>query len=247
MTAMTTYSRRRHRFLTVRRLRNHNLEEQAQALYKSWFVDFEPFKDGEFADSELGMIPKGWSILPFSKFAQISNEKVDNDSIPEFSVTNTGIVPRDAKFNKQLSSTSLKNKIIWKGDLVFGMSREILNWGVMEEAVGGVSSAYTVYRIDKQTIGEDYLRLFIHHHPAYFKDLIKPAAREGQGIDKNVLASKKVYIPDAQTWIRFQEKYNTLKVAQHQLTNQTEMLTNLRDEMLPILMGQSFSTNQLTC
>ena len=39
---------------------NHNLEEQAQALYKSWFVDFEPFKDGEFVDSELGMIPEGW-------------------------------------------------------------------------------------------------------------------------------------------------------------------------------------------
>ena len=41
---------------------NHNLEEQAQALYKSWFVDFEPFKDGKFVDSELGMIPEGWRI-----------------------------------------------------------------------------------------------------------------------------------------------------------------------------------------
>ena len=40
---------------------NHNLEEQAQALYKSWFVDFEPFKDGKFVESELGMIPEGWS------------------------------------------------------------------------------------------------------------------------------------------------------------------------------------------
>ena len=41
---------------------NDNLEQQAQALFKSWFVDFEPFKDGEFVESELGMIPKGWSI-----------------------------------------------------------------------------------------------------------------------------------------------------------------------------------------
>ena len=41
---------------------NHNLEEQAQALYKSWFVDFEPFKDGAFVDSELGQIPKEWRI-----------------------------------------------------------------------------------------------------------------------------------------------------------------------------------------
>ncbi len=41
---------------------NHNLEEQAQALYKSWFVDFEPFKGGNFVDSELGMIPEGWRV-----------------------------------------------------------------------------------------------------------------------------------------------------------------------------------------
>lgn len=41
---------------------NENLEQQAQALYKSWFVDFEPFKDGEFVDSEFGMIPKGWRV-----------------------------------------------------------------------------------------------------------------------------------------------------------------------------------------
>ena len=41
---------------------NHNLEEQAQALYKSWFVDFEPFRGGQFVDSELGMIPEGWKI-----------------------------------------------------------------------------------------------------------------------------------------------------------------------------------------
>ena len=41
---------------------NENLEAQAQTLFKSWFVDFEPFKDGEFVESEMGMIPKGWSI-----------------------------------------------------------------------------------------------------------------------------------------------------------------------------------------
>ena len=41
---------------------NHNLEEQAQALYKSWFVDFEPFKDGNFVNSELGLIPAGWHV-----------------------------------------------------------------------------------------------------------------------------------------------------------------------------------------
>jgi len=42
---------------------NKSLEEMAQAIFKNWFVDFEPFKDGEFEDSELGKIPKGWRVV----------------------------------------------------------------------------------------------------------------------------------------------------------------------------------------
>ena len=41
---------------------NADLEEMAQAIFKNWFVDFEPFKGGKFVDSELGMIPKGWKV-----------------------------------------------------------------------------------------------------------------------------------------------------------------------------------------
>ena len=42
---------------------NDNLEQQAQALFKSWFVDFEPFRDQSFVESELGMIPDGWRVV----------------------------------------------------------------------------------------------------------------------------------------------------------------------------------------
>ena len=41
---------------------NKTLEEMVQAIFKSWFVDFEPFIDGEFEESELGLIPKGWEV-----------------------------------------------------------------------------------------------------------------------------------------------------------------------------------------
>ncbi|MBM6780171.1 restriction endonuclease subunit S [Bacteroides mediterraneensis] len=51
---------------------NENLEQQAQALFKSWFVDFEPFKNGKFVDSELGKIPEGWKIGILSDIANIT-------------------------------------------------------------------------------------------------------------------------------------------------------------------------------
>lgn len=45
--------------IAVNRRIGENLEAQAQALFKNWFVDFAPFKDGKFVESELGMIPEG--------------------------------------------------------------------------------------------------------------------------------------------------------------------------------------------
>lgn len=52
---------------------NADLEEMAQAIFKNWFVEFEPFKDGKFVDSELGMIPEGWKVISL-------NEILDNVS-----------------------------------------------------------------------------------------------------------------------------------------------------------------------
>lgn len=49
---------------------NANLEEMAQAIFKNWFVDFEPFKDGKFVDSELGMIPEGWKVGTLGDFCK---------------------------------------------------------------------------------------------------------------------------------------------------------------------------------
>ena len=73
---------------------NENLEQQAQALFKSWFVDFEPFRDQPFVESELGMIPEGWRVGNFTDLINIMpggtpstnvSEYWDNGNIPFFS------------------------------------------------------------------------------------------------------------------------------------------------------------------
>ena len=63
--------------IAVNKRINDNLEQQAQALFKSWFVDFEPFKNGEFVESELGMIPKGWRVYSLSEFLPVITGKKD--------------------------------------------------------------------------------------------------------------------------------------------------------------------------
>ena len=55
---------------------NADLEEMAQAIFKNWFVDFEPFKDGEFVDSELGMIPEGWKVGLLGELCNFKRGKI---------------------------------------------------------------------------------------------------------------------------------------------------------------------------
>ncbi len=54
---------------------NANLEAQAQALFRSWFVDFEPFRDGPFVDSQLGKIPQGWKVGNLLDIAELFDYK----------------------------------------------------------------------------------------------------------------------------------------------------------------------------
>jgi len=73
---------------------NKTLEQMAQAIFKSWFVDFDPVKakmNGEqpegmdaataslfpekLVESELGLIPDGWEVKPFSEWVKITKGK----------------------------------------------------------------------------------------------------------------------------------------------------------------------------
>ena len=67
---------------------NDNLEQQAQALFKAWFVDFEPFKGEKFVESQLGMIPKGWKVGTLSDLLDIrygkDHKKLNDGNIPVY-------------------------------------------------------------------------------------------------------------------------------------------------------------------
>ena len=99
---------------------NDNLEQQAQALFKSWFVDFEPFKDGKFVDSELGMIPEGWKVKSLKEFIYISKSTINPQknldkvfihySLP---ACDNGLQPET-----QLGSEIKSNKIILEDDTI---------------------------------------------------------------------------------------------------------------------------------
>ena len=85
-----TYNNKNHLFYKNRQI-NDNLEQQAQALFKSWFVDFEPFRNGKFVDSELGTTPKELPIV----YIENIPHNIESGKRPKGGATLEGI-PRQA-------------------------------------------------------------------------------------------------------------------------------------------------------
>lgn len=210
---------------------NRNLEEQAKAIFKSWFVDFEPFG---------GKQPDDWETISFSSFLKPRREKSSDPSIPLFAVTNNGIIPRDEKFKKNLSRTGTQNKVAYRTDLVFGMSREILNWGIMQAKKGCISSAYHVFSVS-EVVDSRYLELYIQANINYFQDLIRPAAREGQGLDQQALMSKEILLPPEDIISAYRNIADPISAKIQQINTEKQTLSTLRDTLLPKLMSGEIS------
>ena len=93
---------------------NKTLEEMAQAIFKSWFVDFEPFQNGVFVGSELGSIPMGWRVGTLGEMAVITSGKrpinniVSRDGenlIPVIGASGIMGYTRDVLFNEKIIIT----------------------------------------------------------------------------------------------------------------------------------------------
>lgn len=69
--------------IELNRKMNRTLEELAQAIFKSWFIDFDGVPDSEMVESELGPIPRGWEVKPLSAIAHLQTTSVKPFQSPE--------------------------------------------------------------------------------------------------------------------------------------------------------------------
>ena len=121
---------------------------------------------------------------------------VGDKDIPPMSCSNNGIFPRELKFKKKLSKSLSKNKVASKGDFVFGLSRQILNFGMMQYDMGCFSSAYKIYECKYSYEFSRFLELYIRENHNYFYQCIEGGAREGQTISEDILFSLEILVPN---------------------------------------------------
>lgn len=219
---------------------NADLEEMAQAIFKNWFVDFEPFKDGKFVDSELGMIPEGWKVGRLGDITKNKSAKVkERNDVKVLSPVTTGeLVLSEEYFTKQVFSSSIaKYKIVNKGDFAYNPARvNIGSLGRNEfDFDGCVSPVYVVFSVLDGY--ENYFDLF--RKTDFFKDSVASLAIGGvrQSLSYDDLSSIEVIIPSENAVEEFNNLYNQMKKTIKANKLENSRLSSLRDTLLPRLMS----------
>lgn len=219
---------------------NADLEEMAQAIFKNWFVDFEPFKDGKFVDSELGMIPEGWKVGTLGDITNNKSTKVKerNDVKVLSPVTSGELVLSEEYFTKQVFSSSIaKYKIVNKGDFAYNPARvNIGSIGRNEfDFDGCVSPVYVVFSVLDGY--ENYFDLF--RKTDFFKDSVASLAIGGvrQSLSYDDLSLIETIIPSKNIVEKFNNLFNQMKKTIKANKLENSRLSLLRDTLLPRLMS----------
>ena len=229
---------------------NDNLEQQAQALFKSWFVDFEPFRGGEFVDSELGLIPKGWRAVSLGEVTKQITEKVGNrEDVTVLSPINSGeLVLSEEYFTKQVFSKDLSKYLI-VNPLSFAYNPARINIGSIGlntfDFVGCVSPVYVVFECEP-----NYQYFFdFFKRTAMFKDEVALRAIGGvrQSLGYNDLSLIKTIYPTSDVVVEFNNLYLKMKEVMIKNTDQNEKFISFRDSILPKLMSGELKINEFNC
>ena len=232
---------------------NHNLEEQAQALYKSWFVDFEPFRDGKFVESELGMIPEGWDAKPLSSICHIEKKTINPQKHPTRLFTHYSIPAYDNSELPELQKGSdiLSNKyIISDCTILFSKLNPRIKriWNVYQSESNSIcSTEFVVYKpMDIDTY--PFLYSFITGDDFYNNIMSKVNGATGSHQRFHPEETLDILVPYHIDCYRLYSQL-VLPIIQQIDENKREnhYFASLRDSLLPKLMSGELKINDLTC
>lgn len=208
---------------------NADLEEMAQAIFKNWFVDFEPFKDGKFVDSELGMIPEGWKVGSLGDFCNVftgkknTNQAIEKGLYPFFSCAPEPLASNDPIFNGKA--------IIIAGNGSYTGRTSFYN--------GGFDLYQRTYACTIREQDKENLMIFFYHMMKQFFEPTKMGGTRGSSIPYIVMGDiTQQKFPYSEDWlIRFSNIANSMMDRKLRIDKENSRLSLLRDTLLPRLMS----------
>lgn len=251
-----TLGRTRRPIYAAKSVRNHNLEEQAQALYKSWFVDFEPFKDGKFVESELGLIPDGWSVGDVntiieiqSGFAFKSETFVNNGAYRLITIKAVQDGYLETNGADQISSIPAKMPtycVLSLGDILLSLTGNVGRVCIVDQ-----DKLLLNQRVAKIHPRDEINRFFSYclFRNEGFKNSMIQLARGTAQLNLSPVETGyiKIVCPNYEAMSKFSRVglgiYNSI------LSNRIEntRLSSLRDSILPRIMSGELNINEIDC
>ena len=238
---------------------NNNLERQAQALFKSWFVEFEPFN---------GTMPSDWEIVPLEKIADFQNgyafksKELLNEQSPNcYQVFKQGHIARGGGFipdgTKSWYPKSIASKlekfVLKKGDILMAMTDMKDNVAILgNTAVMPLDNEYIVNQRVGHLRANGYKGVtypFIYLLTNSTDFLVDLRSRANSGVQVNLSSFE---IKASQTVLPSEEVNNafseiTLPMFEIIINNQLEnqRLAQLRDTLLPKLMSGELDVSNI--
>ena len=224
---------------------NANLQQQAQAIFKSWFVDFEPFQDGEFVESELGPIPKGWGVGRLANICTYGKDKVAvSELTPENYFSTENMLANKGGYT---SAASLPNVLqttrCVPGDTLVSNIRPYFKKIVYCTMNAGCSTDVLCLR-PKHLQYSTYL-YNVAYSDTFFDYMV--AGSKGTKMprgDKQQIMSYPVILPPDEVIAQFHEFADAVLKKIWVALEESKRLTVLRDGLLPKLMSGELSLNE---
>lgn len=219
---------------------NNNLEQQAQALFKSWFVDFEPFG---------GTMPKDWKVgnlldiadylngLAMQKFRPAENDK----GLPVLKIKELRQGFCDS--NSELCSLNVKNEyIVNDGDVIFSWSGSLL----VDFWCGGKCGLNQhLFKVTSKNFDKWFYFLWTKHYLEHFAFIAADKATTMGHIKREELEKAKVIIPSSECYQKM--KQIMTPIYDLLISNRVEntRLSALRDTLLPKLMNGEIDVSKV--
>jgi len=224
---------------------NQTLEAMAQALFKSWFVDFEPFRHRGMQDSPLGEIPVGWSVGKLEETAILHKESVDpsdypNEVFDHYSIPafDEGRIPKTETGDQIKSSKFLiPNGTVLISKLNPRFPRVWLPLSVhLRRSICSTEFLVVTARGD---LGSEYLYCLFCSESffAVFSTLVTGTSSSHQRVRPEDLMSIEIVIPPEEIIKRFSDNIRPLLTLVNNNLTENGVLANVRDALLPKLLS----------
>ena len=225
---------------------NANLEAQAEALFKSWFVDFTPFKDQPFVDSELGPIPQGWKVGKLGDIGEIVGGSTPSKSKPEYYTTHgiAWLTPKDlstskAKFTSRgeiditdegYNSTS--TKLMPRGSVLFSSRAPI---GYLTIAKNEICTNQGFKSLVPNGAGTGFIYYTLRHLTPQIEN--RATGSTFKEASATLMRSVETIVPPTSILNKFEELLRPILQFQEKKEEENQRLAALRDTLLPKLMS----------